>query len=223
MMEIKETNDFHVVAFKSDTEWHELRGKGIGGSDASIVLNVNQYKTAYELWEEKTGTKERVFITNDAIEKGNRCEDPMLQLFGALHPEYEIIDTKNITLISKYWEPARANLDGVLVDSNGVYGIYEGKTATIQNMGIIENWKDKVPDSYFYQVLHYLAVTQYDYAIIYALLDFPFWNKQELRTYEFYRNDYLQEINFLVSEEVNFWNNYVVPKVEPPIIRNIIL
>ena len=37
---------------KDEKHWHQLRGKGIGGSDAGIVMNVNNYKTPYELWEE---------------------------------------------------------------------------------------------------------------------------------------------------------------------------
>ena len=34
---------------KDEKHWHSLRGKGIGGSDAGIAMNVNNYKTPYEL------------------------------------------------------------------------------------------------------------------------------------------------------------------------------
>ena len=61
----------NVYYVKDVDQWHELRGKGIGGSDASIVMNVSLYRTPYELWEEKTGKVKREFITNEAIEKGN--------------------------------------------------------------------------------------------------------------------------------------------------------
>jgi len=35
--------------------WLQERKTGIGGSDASVVLGVNPYKTIRELWLEKTG------------------------------------------------------------------------------------------------------------------------------------------------------------------------
>ena len=35
-------------------EWLELRKKGIGGSDASIVCGINKYKSPVELWLDKT-------------------------------------------------------------------------------------------------------------------------------------------------------------------------
>ncbi|WP_296875119.1 YqaJ viral recombinase family protein, partial [Thomasclavelia sp.] len=84
----------HIDRIESDDQWHSLRGKGIGGSDAGIVMNVSRYRTPYELWEEKTGIAERKFITNKAIEKGNRLEPVMFEFFKALYGDlYEVIDT----------------------------------------------------------------------------------------------------------------------------------
>ena len=40
----------NVDCVEDEKHWHQLRGKGIGGSDAGIVMNVNNYKTPYELW-----------------------------------------------------------------------------------------------------------------------------------------------------------------------------
>lgn len=62
---------------KNNEHWHELRIKGIGGSDAGIVMNVNDYKKPYTLWEEKIGQIKTPFITNKAIEKGNALEPVM--------------------------------------------------------------------------------------------------------------------------------------------------
>jgi len=39
----------------SHIEWLEYRRLGIGGSDASVVCGINQYKSPVELWLEKTG------------------------------------------------------------------------------------------------------------------------------------------------------------------------
>lgn len=35
-------------------EWLEYRKRGIGGSDASVVCGISQYKSPVELWMEKT-------------------------------------------------------------------------------------------------------------------------------------------------------------------------
>ncbi len=42
----------------SHQEWLEDRRKGIGGSDVATILGLNQYKSAYQLWLEKTGQVE---------------------------------------------------------------------------------------------------------------------------------------------------------------------
>ena len=36
-------------------EWVQLRSRGIGGSDASVIMGKNPYRSILQLWEEKTG------------------------------------------------------------------------------------------------------------------------------------------------------------------------
>ena len=36
-------------------EWLELRRNGIGGSDASVVMGKNPWRSIQQLWEDKTG------------------------------------------------------------------------------------------------------------------------------------------------------------------------
>ena len=112
-------SDCNVDYVKDVDQWHELRGKGIGGSDAGIVMNVSSYKTPYELWEEKTGKVKKEFITNDAIEKGNVLEPVMYDLFKVLYGNrYEVINTKDISFSSKEIPFMRANLDGALIEKS---------------------------------------------------------------------------------------------------------
>lgn len=37
------------------TEWLEQRRKGIGGSDAPVIMGVNPWRSPMDLWLEKTG------------------------------------------------------------------------------------------------------------------------------------------------------------------------
>ena len=127
---------------KGEKHWHQLRGKGIGGSDAGIVMNVNNYKTPYELWEEKTGAKKPVFQTSEAIEKGNALEPILIDLFGVLYKnKFELVDTKDISLSNKKYPFLRANLDGAMIEiaTKEKWGL-EIKSTTIQNGARNREW-----------------------------------------------------------------------------------
>ncbi len=203
---------------KNNEHWHELRSKGIGGSDAGIVMNVSGYRTPYELWEEKTG-----FITNEAIEKGNKLEPILYNLFEVLYGnKYEFISTKNISLSSKHLPYMRANLDGALINRKiGQKGVLEIKSTTIRNTSMLKKWqKDDLPITYYFQVLHYLYVTGFDFAIVYAILDIPWKNQQETRVVELNKTDLEADIELLVKTELWFWNK-VVTNTPPPFLEKI--
>ncbi|WP_300628212.1 YqaJ viral recombinase family protein [uncultured Thomasclavelia sp.] len=211
----------YVDHVKDTEQWHQLRGLGIGGSDAGIVMNVSQYRTPYELWEEKTGKVKKEFITNEAIEKGNALEPIMFNLFKTLYSgKYEVIDTKDISLSSKQYPFLRANLDGALVEkSTNKKGILEIKSSTIQNSGMLKKWNnDDLPITYYFQCLHYLYVTGFDFVIVYAILDIPWANKQETRIVEMYKEDLGADIEILIKTERWFWNK-VVTKTPPPFLE----
>ena len=211
----------NVYYVKDVDQWHELRGKGIGGSDASIVMNVSLYRTPYELWEEKTGKVKREFITNEAIEKGNALEPIMFNMFKVFYSkEYEVIDTKNISLSSKQFPFLRANLDGALIDkATGKKGILEIKSTTILNGAMFRYWNnDNVPLTYFFQCLHYMYVTGFDFAIVYAILDIPWANKQETRIIEMYKEDLEADIEYLIKTELWFWDK-VKTNAPPPFLE----
>ena len=212
----------NVDYVKDVDQWHQLRDKGIGGSDAGIVMNVSNYKTPYQLWEEKTGKVERPFITNEAIEKGNALEPIMFNMFKVFYSkEYEVIDTKNISLSSKQFPFLRANLDGALINKQtGQKGVLEIKSTTIQNASMLKKWqKDDLPITYYFQVLHYLYVTGFDFAIVYAILDIPWENKQETRVIKMYREDLEADIEYLIKTELWFWDK-VKTNTPPPFLEN---
>ena len=214
-------NNCYVDYVKDVDQWHKLRGKGIGGSDAGIVMNVSQYRTPYELWEEKVGKVKREFVTNEAIEKGNKLEPIMFNLFKTLYSsKYEVIDTKDISLSSKQFPFLRANLDGALINKQtGQKGVLEIKSSTIQNASMLKKWrKDDLPIAYYFQVLHYLYVTGFDFAIVYAILDIPWSNQQETRVVELNKADLEADIEILIKTERWFWNK-VVTKTPPPFLE----
>lgn len=211
----------NVDYVKDQSHWHALRGKGLGGSDAGIVMNVSNYKTPYQLWEEKTGAVKKEFITNEAIEKGNTLEPLILEMFKVYYSkEYEVIDTKNISLSSKQFQFLRANLDGALIERDtNKKGILEIKSTTIQNAAMFRYWNDDVPILYFFQCLHYLNVTGFDFVVVYAILDIPWANRQETRVIKMYRDDLEVDIELLVKTELWFWDK-VKTNTPPPFLES---
>lgn len=195
-------------------EWLKQRKTGIGGSEASIILNINPYKSPYQLFMEKKGNTIQ-HITSEAIEKGNRLEQPLIDVFFALHPEYTPIDTKNISLKSKQYTFMNANLDGAFVDTDGSRCILEIKTTTIQNKKMLQDWGywdndksawiERIPDVYYCQVLHYLIVTGFDKAVVYAMLDFSYKSGQETREIIIHREDVMNDMRCIIQEEQKFW------------------
>lgn len=217
-------NQCNVDYIHDIKHWHSLRGKGLGGSDAAIVMGISRYKTKFELWEEKTGQRKDSFKGNEATDKGNRLEPVLFQLFKELYRQYQVVDTKNVSLSNKKCPFYRANLDGALIDQDGRKGVLELKTTTIQNKGMFDSWKDNsIPQNYFCQILHYLACTGFDFAVLYCIADIP-WADEGRGTQQTYfriieRNDVLGDINLLVMKETEFWNTNIVKGIPPKFLE----
>lgn len=210
----------NVDYVNNEEHWHALRSKGIGGSDAGVVMNVSNYKKPYELWEEKTGQVTVPFVSNIAIEKGNALEPIMFDLFKVLYGDkYEVINTKDISLSNKQFPFMRANLDGALIDrATNKKGILEIKSMTIQNGAMFKQWNNDIPITYFFQCLHYLYTTNFDFVVVYAILDIPWANdgdgKQETRVIYLDRETLIQDIDLLVRTELWFWKKVI--NLDPP-------
>jgi putative phage-type endonuclease len=128
-------------------EWLEYRRNKIGASDAAAIMGISPYRTAYELWEEKTGRREPP-PTNPAMRRGNELE-PMIreyyqELTGhtflphvATHPEIDFLI---------------ASLDGISFCGTKILEI---KTC---NADVFQQAKDQVV------VPHYYAQIQHQFA-----------------------------------------------------------
>jgi putative phage-type endonuclease len=211
--------------------WLKLRSLGIGGSDAGIIIGVNKYKNVIDLWEEKKKSASSECIeefTSEATERGKKLEDIIRKQYKIDNPDKKIYEIKDL-YIHKDFDFIRASLDGEIVLKNNKVGILEIKTSTIHSYTqFIENWKNNIPKSYLYQILHYLLVTNYEFAVLVADLRFKYRETdefdlyKEIRTYTIYRNDFKKEIEELKEKEIEFWS-YVVNDIEPPYIKNLII
>lgn len=183
-------------------EWLQLRKSGIGGSDASAILGFNNYKSAFQLYIEKTSE----FVEesdSEAAYWGNVLEDVVAREFAKR-------TGKKIRRLNKMLRHPKhyfmtANLDRDVV---GEKAFLECKTASEY---LKDSWNgEDVPAAYLCQLQHYLAVTGYEKAYIAVLIGGnKFVWKEVARDDEF--------IELMIQHEKNFWENYVLANVPPAI------
>ncbi len=199
-------------------EWLRNRIK-IGGSDASAIVGRNPYKTNTRLWEEKVGQEKQEDISDKPYVKyGTEAECFLRELFKLDFPNYKVEYVENNMFTNDKYPFAHASLDGWITDVDGRKGILEIKTTNILQSMQREKWKNQIPDNYYIQILHYLMVTEFDFAILKAQLKTVFEGVPYLQTkhYTINREDVLEDIEYLAQEERRFWE-YVECGQKPPL------
>lgn len=188
-------------------EWLKHRSR-IGGSDASAIVGLNPYKTNTDLYLEKTGQKESPDISDKPyVLYGTKAEEHLRELFRLDFPQYQVQYFDNNMFLNSKYPFAHASLDGELTDEDGRRGILEIKTTNILQSMQKEKWRDRIPDNYFIQVLHYLMVTEFDFVVLKAQLKSEFGGQIYLQTKHYFieRSEVLGDIEYLAEEEAKFW------------------
>lgn len=192
----------------SREEWLANRGR-IGGSDASAVVGMNPYTTNVDLWNIKTGQAQQEDISEKPYVKyGTQAEEHLRELFRLDFPEYKVDYAENNMFLNDKLPFAHASLDGWLTDKDGRKGILEIKTTNILQSMQREKWNHRIPDNYYIQILHYMMVTEFDFAILKAQLKSEFNGEIYMQTkhYKIERSEVLEDIEFLENSERRFWN-----------------
>jgi putative phage-type endonuclease len=182
--------------------WLRMRREGIGGSDASKVVGLNEWASPYQLWMDKLGIAPPVTVTN-AMEWGHRLEPAIRQWFT---------DTTGIPvaleglLAHKLHSWQLFSPDGITAD----HGILEIKTTHGWSLDA-EKWLDgEIPDHAELQIQHGLAVTGLTHAHAVALID-----GRDPVHLTAARDQQL--IDTLTEVEGAFWADRVLAEVPPPI------
>lgn len=208
-----------VLATRDD--WLEARKNYIGGSDASCIVGMNPYKTNVELWEEKSGLRTPEDISEKSFVKyGTEAEKYLRELFKLDFPQYEVKYIENNSVLNDRYPWAAASLDGMLTEKEtGREGILEIKTTNILQSMQKEKWNHRIPDNYFIQCLHYLAVTNFDFVILKAQLKFDYDGEIFLNTKHYYidRTEVVEDIKYLMEEERKFYK-HILSGEQPPLV-----
>ena len=213
-------SNYIIHDFTNEGEWLSGRMNGIGGSDASAVVGLNPYKSNIDLFEEKIGRRVPEDISDKAcVIYGKKAEEHIRELFRLDYPEYQVAHHEYRILQSKEYPFMQASLDGELIDQDGRKGILEIKTTNILRSMQYEKWKDRIPDNYYIQVLHYLLVTGWQFVVLRAHLNTA-WGGEKRTSVKHYfieRADVEDDLQMLLREEQKFWK-YVESGRKPPLI-----
>lgn len=197
-----------TIILKNRAEWLENRKGRIGGSEAACIVGMNPYQTNVELWEYKTGRRVAEDISDKPFVKyGTNAEEYLRELFKLDYPQYNTHYVDNNMWLNNQYPFAHASLDGWLEDEKGRRGVLEIKTTNILQSMQREKWNHRIPDNYYIQVLHYLMVTEFDFAVLKAQLKYDYDGDIFLTTkhYLIEREEVQEDIEFLEKAERRFF------------------
>ena len=217
-------------------DWYINRG--IGGSSSSALFNENKYQTKLDIYCALTSKpNERVesendFDTDDTTStiRGKKLEPIIRELIKTrLGKKFRIQTPNGYTMYRRKDKPyMTATLDGILIDKEtGERWVLEIKTHSDMGHEDMNNWDKQLPQNYFIQVAHYLAVLN-DFVGVYVVADIlhddydtelPLTADSgcgdEIRYYKQTREK-MQEAVALVEEvETDFMENNVGKKIPP--------
>jgi putative phage-type endonuclease len=180
------------------------RTKFIGGSDIAAILGISPWKTAADLWLDKTTPPRDDDGKNAAAKtRGQRLEPYMLDMIKA---EYGI---EAVTRNTRYRDP-HVPYFAAEIDAETADELIELKTVhpfKVKEWGELDT--DQLPLHYVAQVQWCLGVRNREVCRVFALIG------DDLRPYVVERDD--ETINALRSRASEFWTRYVEPKVRPPL------
>jgi len=166
----------------SRNEWLELRRKGIGGSDAGIIMGVSRWQSPYSLWANKRGLAEDS-QAGEAAMWGNRLERSVAEAYAEQTGD-AVVAWPVMLQGDEDW--MLANVDFFIVEPDGfaepgkvtdldweptkIHAILEIKTTGITGKASREWDNGRVPISYLYQGMHYCMTTKATQKVVFACL-----------------------------------------------------
>ena len=171
-------------------EWLLRRMGSIGGSDASALIGLNPYMSAYTLWALKRG---RIAPPeeNEAMRIGHDLEEYVAKRFT--EKTGKRVRRRNSMIYNSDYPFAHANIDRQIVGEDA--GL-ECKTTSVLNLRRFKN--GEYPATYYVQCQHYMMVTglQKFYLAVLIL-------GRDFLVFEIARDE--EEIAALAAAERTFW------------------
>ena len=192
---------------KNKQEWLRERKKYLGGSDLGAIAGLNPYRTALDVYLDKTSDDIRC-ETSPAMRWGTLLEDTIAKEYAEV-TGYDVEIEPN-TIYHPEYEFLGANIDRW---ADNKRRILECKTASFLKA---KEWgdlgTDQIPESYLLQVAYYAAICDVPKVDIAVLI-----GGQNFRIYTYNRNKELEEK--LIKIACNFWHNHIEKRIPPKCVN----
>lgn len=142
------TTLIHNITDERD-KFVELHNSKIGTSELAIICGLSPYKTAFQLWCEKTGKVKKEFVENDFTWLGTKMESIIAELFER-RTNLKLLEANHTKLNDKY-PFIVVSPDRYVIESDGTIGNVEIKNTSAFNRHL---WLDnQAPDAAHCQAL----------------------------------------------------------------------
>jgi putative phage-type endonuclease len=134
-------------------QWQAWRARGLGSSDAPVVMGDSRWLTSRKLWEIKTGRR-----AEDGVDSENRAMKRGRALEGAAREAYEAytrVQMEPHCLIHGEYSWMRASLDGITFDGSTILEI----KCPMRERDRILAQQGRIPPHYHAQLQHQLEVS----------------------------------------------------------------
>jgi putative phage-type endonuclease len=193
-------------------EYLKKRQQYLGASDVAAVMGLSPYKTAFQLYNEKTAA-EPIDFTNEKIEMGNLLE-PVINGIFLKKPEIDefyMLEEIQKQYTVKDYEFIKATPD-IILNPNGTETLIPCDAKNIEvRFGNFENWE--IPIDYYCQIQTQILSCNAPYG--YLLVLFNGWH---FEYFKIERND--KFIELIINSCVDFWENHILVNELPDIITN---
>ena len=188
-------------------QWLQARTKGLGGSDAEVVMGLAQ-KKPFALWAEKTGKLDPVSLDDlEYIQWGQILEDPIAQE-TARRLELQLADHGRTAIaFSPQYPFMHCTIDREIKPKDALgQGALSIKCAGLY---MKNDWDEEPPLWAQVQVQHELVVHGWQWGLIAVLI-----GGNHLEVFPVRRNENF--CNMLLEKEAEFWR-CVTQDVPPPV------
>ena len=225
------------ISFPDRESWLAGRSQqGLGASEAAAICGFSKWQTKTELWEIKTGRRERKDISGkDYVGRGHLMEGAVRDFYAAIHPEYAIeyhpydilfqskrpwlFSTLDGEIVEAGFKDAPEGAKQIFIPAGGEpmeqpvgsipyvrHGVLEIKTSAPNSKAAWAEWDGKIPDAYFCQCCHQLLATGWDFVILQPAL----WHMNGDITlkdaFVIERSEHEADIAWVLEQETEFWN-----------------
>lgn len=204
---------------QNKSEWLLRRRAGLGGSDIAAILGLSPWRSAVDVWKDKTSTEPPVDAPSEPMYWGTILE-------AVVADEYQRRTARKVQRVTQQlahpnYPWALGNIDRAVITPStrarvvtgtlrGAQGILECKTASAY---ALNDWEgpdggDAVPVHYAAQVLWYIGIAQVEWADVAVLVGGQRYLQRRVE-----RNDEALRAMYSVAEE--FWHKHVLERIPP--------